>query len=94
MRGEVTQQVKPNELHIGELKEMTIAELNSIARELGITGYSGLKKHDLIFKILEAKATGNGLIFGEGVLDIRPEGFGFLRSTAYNYLQGPDDIYV
>ena len=73
---------------------MTIAELNGLARELGITGYSGLRKHDLIFKILEAKATGNGLIFGQGVLDIRPEGFGFLRSPAYNYLQGPDDIYV
>jgi len=86
--------IKPNELDIGELKQLTIAELNSIARDLNITGYSGLKKHDLIFKILEAKATGNGLIFGEGVLDIRPEGFGFLRSTAYNYLQGPDDIYV
>jgi len=86
--------IKPNELDIGELKQMTIAELNSIARDLNITGYSGLKKHDLIFKILEAKATGNGLIFGEGVLDIRPEGFGFLRSTSYNYLQGPDDIYV
>ena len=82
------------ELDIGELKQMTIAELNSTARDLGITGYSSLKKHDLIFKILEGKAIGNGLIFGKGVLDIRPEGFGFLRSTDYNYLQGPDDIYV
>jgi len=89
------QQIKANELNIDELKEMTIAELTNIARELGITGYSGLKKHDLIFKILEAKATENGLIFGEGVLDIRPEGgYGFLRSAAYNYLQGDDDIYV
>jgi len=94
MREGTEQQVKSSELDIGELKRLTIAELNSIARELGITGYSGLKKHDLIFKILEAKATGNGLIFGQGVLDIRPEGFGFLRSTDYNYLQGPDDIYV
>jgi transcription termination factor Rho len=89
------QQVKANELNIDELKEMNIPELNNIARDLGITGYSGLKKHDLIFKILEAKATGNGLLFGEGVLDIRPEGgYGFLRSSAYNYLQGDDDIYV
>ncbi len=89
------QQIKANELNIDELKEMTIPELTNIARELGITGYSGLKKHDLIFKILEAKATENGLIFGEGVLDIRPEGgYGFLRSAAYNYLQGDDDIYV
>jgi len=96
MREATTQEVKDkaNELDIGGLQEMTISELNSLARELGITGYSGLKKHDLIFKILEAKATGNGLIFGQGVLDIRPEGFGFLRSPAYNYLQGPDDIYV
>jgi len=94
MRERNSQQVKANELDIGGLQAMTIAELNSLARELGITGYSGLRKHDLIFKILEAKATGNGLIFGQGVLDIRPEGFGFLRSPAYNYLQGPDDIYV
>ncbi len=94
MREGTAQQVKKKELDIGELKQMTIAELNTIARDLSITGYSGLKKHDLIFSILEGKATGNGLIFGEGVLDIRPEGFGFLRSTSYNYLQGPDDIYV
>ena len=94
MREGTTQQVKTHELDIGGLQQMTIAELNSIARDLGITGYSGLKKHDLIFKILEGKATGNGLIFGQGVLDIRPEGFGFLRSPSYNYLQGPDDIYV
>ncbi|MGQ9608860.1 MAG: transcription termination factor Rho [bacterium] len=94
MKEETGQQVRTSELNIDELKGMTIAELNNIARDIGITGYSGLKKHDLIFKILEAKATGNGLIFGEGVLDIRPEGYGFLRSAAYNYLQGDDDIYV
>lgn len=95
MREDTAQQVKSNNgLDIGELEQMTISDLNAIARDLGITGYSGLKKHDLIFKILEDKATGNGLIFGEGVLDIRPEGFGFLRSSTYNYLQGPDDIYV
>lgn len=89
------QQLKANELNIDELKEMTIPELTNIARDVGIIGYSGLKKHDLIFKILEAKATGNGLLFGEGVLDIRPEGgYGFLRSATYNYLQGDDDIYV
>jgi transcription termination factor Rho len=88
-------QVKANELNIDELKVMTIPDLTNIARDIGITGYSGLRKHDLIFKILEAKATENGLIFGEGVLDIRPEGgYGFLRSAAYNYLQGDDDIYV
>jgi transcription termination factor Rho len=95
MGNETTQQIKPNQLNIDELKEMTIADLNNIARDIGITGYSGIKKHDLIFKILETKATENGLIFSEGVLDIRPEGgYGFLRSGAYNYLQGDDDIYV
>jgi len=93
MREGTVQQIKPN-LDIGALQQMTIAELNSLARDLNITGYSSLKKPDLIIKILEAKATGNGLIFGQGVLDIRPEGFGFLRSPSYNYLQGPDDIYV
>ena len=94
MRETTTKQPKANELDIGSLQEMTISGLNNLARDLDLTGYSGLRKHDLIFKILEAKATGNGLIFGQGVLDIRPEGFGFLRSPAYNYLQGPDDIYV
>jgi transcription termination factor Rho len=95
MGNETTLQIKPNQLNIDELKEMTIADLNNIARDIGITGYSGIKKHDLIFKILETKATENGLIFSEGVLDIRPEGgYGFLRSGAYNYLQGDDDIYV
>jgi transcription termination factor Rho len=94
MKAGTAQQTKNKELNIDELKQKTIAELNDIARDLGITGYSSLKKHDLIFSILEGKATGNGLIFGEGVLDIRPEGFGFLRSPSYNYLQGPDDIYV
>jgi len=95
MREDTAQQVKNSkDLDIGELEHMTISDLNVIARDVGVTGYSSLKKHDLIFKILEGKATENGLIFGEGVLDIRPEGFGFLRSSTYNYLQGPDDIYV
>jgi transcription termination factor Rho len=95
MKERTEQQVKTRELDIGELKRMTIAELSNTAQGLGITGCSGLKKRDLIFKILDAKAARNGLTFGEGVLDIiRPEGFGFLRSAACNYLQGPDDIYV
>lgn len=81
-------------LDIGTLKEMKIAELNKIAKELEINGISGLKKQDLIFKILQAKAEKEGLMFGGGVLEVLPEGFGFLRSPNYNYLPSPDDIYV
>ncbi|OQX87481.1 MAG: transcription termination factor Rho [Candidatus Omnitrophica bacterium 4484_70.2] len=81
-------------LDIGNLKEMKIAELNRIAKELEINGISGLKKQDLIFRILQAKAEKEGLMFGGGVLEVLPEGFGFLRSPNYNYLPSPDDIYV
>src|SRR6476660_3879083 len=77
-----------------ELKAKTIAELLSIAQEVDLQGTSGLRKQELIFKILEAQTQKNGLIFAEGVLEILPEGFGFLRSPDYNYLPGPDDIYV
>ncbi|MDD5195074.1 MAG: transcription termination factor Rho [Candidatus Omnitrophica bacterium] len=79
---------------IAVLKEMKISELNKIAKDLDLNGVSGLKKQDLIFKILQAKAEKEGLMFGSGVLEILPEGFGFLRSTNYNYLPSPDDIYV
>ena len=81
-------------LDIGELKEMKIAELNKLARELNVNGISGVKKQDLIFKILQAQAEKEGLMFGEGILEILPEGFGFLRSPNYNYLPCPDDIYI
>jgi transcription termination factor Rho len=81
-------------LDIGNLKEMKISELNKLARELNVNGLSGLKKQDLIFKILQAQAEKEGLMFGEGVLEILPEGFGFLRSPNYNYLPCPDDIYI
>lgn len=83
-----------NNLDIGKLKEMTISELAAMARAMGISGYSSLRKQELIFKILEAKALENGLMFGGGVLETLPDGFGFLRSPKYNYLQSPDDIYV
>jgi transcription termination factor Rho len=73
---------------------MKITELNKLAKELNVNGISGIKKQDLIFKILQAQAEKEGLMFGEGVLEILPEGFGFLRSTNYNYLPCPDDIYV
>jgi len=81
-------------LDIGNLKEMKITELNKLARDLNVNGLSGLKKQDLIFKILQAQAEKEGLMFGEGILEILPEGFGFLRSPNYNYLPCPDDIYI
>ena len=81
-------------LDIGRLKEIKITELNKLAKELNVNGASGLKKQDLIFKILQAQAERDGLMFGEGILEILPEGFGFLRSPNYNYLPCPDDIYV
>src|SRR5947208_4020091 len=81
-------------LNIVELKEMSISELSEVAKQLNVTGASGLRKQELIFKILEAQTEKNGLISGEGVLECLPDGFGFLRAPAYNYLPGPDDIYV
>jgi transcription termination factor Rho len=79
---------------IAVLKEMKISELNKMAKEMDINGFSGLKKQELIFRILQTKAEKEGLMFGNGVLEILPEGFGFLRSPNYNYLPSPDDIYV
>jgi transcription termination factor Rho len=81
-------------MNLAELKEKTIAELTAIARSLNVVGASGLRKQEMIFKILEAQTEKNGLIFAEGVLEILPDGFGFLRAPDYNYLPGPDDIYV
>ena len=81
-------------MNIVELKDKTISELNIIAKELGVQGASGLRKQELMFKVIEAQTEKNGLIFGEGVLEILPDGFGFLRAPSYNYLPGPDDIYV
>jgi len=86
--------MEEDSMEIGELKTLSIAELTKLAKELNVNGVSGLKKQDLIFKILQAKTEKEGLIFGEGVLEILPDGFGFLRSPDYNYLPGPDDIYV
>ena len=81
-------------VNIVNLKEMKISELNKLAKELNVNGLSGIRKQDLIFKILQAQAEKDGLMFGEGVLEILSEGFGFLRSPNYNYLPCPDDIYV
>src|ERR1700750_882562 len=79
---------------IAELKEKNITELTRIARTIDLPGASGLRKQDLIFKILQAQSEKEGHIFAEGVLEILPDGYGFLRSPEYNYLPGPDDIYV
>jgi transcription termination factor Rho len=81
-------------MDIVELKSKTVAELQDLAEELGIPNVSGLRKQEMIFKILEAKTEKDGFIFAEGVLEILDEGYGFLRSPDYNYLPGPDDIYV
>jgi transcription termination factor Rho len=88
------EQAKKGSTHIAELKKKTIAELHDIAKEEKVEEYVGLKKQDLIFRVLEHRAQQNGLLFGEGVLEVLSEGFGFLRSQGYNYLPCPDDIYV
>ena len=81
-------------LNIQELKELNIQALNQIAKELDIPGATGMRKQELIFQILKAQTERSGLIFSEGVLETLPDGFGFLRAPEYNYLPGPDDIYV
>ena len=83
-----------NEMNLVELKNRNIKELLTIAKGLNIEGASSMRKQELIFALLQAQAEMSGLIYGEGVLEILPDGFGFLRSQNYNYLPGPDDIYV
>ncbi len=81
-------------LNLAGLKDMSISELTHIAKQMGIEGATGLRKQELIFKLLAAQTEKSGLIFSEGVLETLPDGFGFLRAPEYNYLPGPDDIYV
>jgi transcription termination factor Rho len=81
-------------MDIAELKEMSISKLTQVAKTLDIPGATGMRKQELIFKILQAQTEKSGLIFSEGVLETLPDGFGFLRAPDYNYLPGPDDIYV
>ncbi|MFH1690684.1 MAG: transcription termination factor Rho [Candidatus Eisenbacteria bacterium] len=81
-------------LNIGELKDMSIQRLTQIAKDLNVAGATGMRKQELIFQILKAQTEQSGFIFSEGVLEVLPDGFGFLRAPDYNYLPGPDDIYV
>jgi transcription termination factor Rho len=92
---EKIEELKESEvLDIAKLKEMNIATLVQVSKDLGVVGASGMRKQELIFKILQAQTEKSGLIFSEGVLECLPDGFGFLRAPDYNYLPGPDDIYV
>ena len=80
--------------NLATLKEMSISKLTQIAKDLEVPGATGMRKQELIFKVLAAQTEKSGLIFSEGVLETLPDGFGFLRAPEYNYLPGPDDIYV
>ena len=88
------QQQPVKQLDVTQLSKMTIAELNKIADELKLEGVSGLRKQELIAKIVEGQLKASGMIYDEGVLEVLPDGFGFLRSQEYSYLSGPDDIYI
>src|SRR6185295_311222 len=87
-------EVQPKQMDVTALSKMTASQLNELAKQMKLEGVSGLRKQELIAKILEAQAKENGTIYDEGVLEILPDGFGFLRSSDYNYLPGPDDIYI
>jgi transcription termination factor Rho len=89
-----TQEGKRPGLNITDLKEMTIQNLTQVAKDLEVAGATGMRKQELIFQILKAQTEQSGFIFSEGVLEVLPDGFGFLRAPDYNYLPGPDDIYV
>jgi len=88
------ERIKKGELYLTDLQKLTVAELHDIAKNENIKEYRGLKKQDLIFKILKERIRQNGLLYGEGVLEVLPDGYGFLRNPDYNYLSSPDDIYV
>src|SRR3989475_4174857 len=94
VQGSPTQNSEVNGMNLSELKEKSISDLNVIARDLNVQNLGGLRKQELIFKILQSQAEKDGLIFAAGVLEVLREGWGFLRARDYNYLPGPDDIYV
>ena len=87
-------QGKGTTLNINDLKDMSIQKLTQVAKDLNVAGATGMRKQDLIFQILKAQTELSGFMFSEGVLEVLPDGFGFLRAPDYNYLPGPDDIYV
>jgi len=88
------ERIKKGDLYLTDLQKLTVAELHDVARRENIKEFSALKKQDLIFKILKERIRQNGLMYGEGVLEVLPDGYGFLRNPDYNYLSSPDDIYV
>jgi transcription termination factor Rho len=88
------EQVKKGELYLTDLQKLSVAELHEIAKKQNITEYSALNKQELIFRILKERIHQSGLLYGEGVLEVLPDGYGFLRNPNYNYLSSPDDIYV
>ena len=88
------EEIKRGELHITQLQRISVSELHEVAKGEGMQDYTGLKKQDLIFRIIKERINRDGLMYGEGVLEILPDGFGFLRSPEFNYLPGPDDIYI
>ena len=88
------EKAKKSNLSVHDLQKMTVEELHELAKKEGLKDYTGLKKQDLVFQILKKTASAQGLMYGEGVLEILPDGFGFLRSPEYSYLACPDDIYV
>src|SRR6476620_3556896 len=94
MAKETAEQNNQISISLAELKERNITDLAKIAKELNVPGASGMRKQELIFQILRAQTEKSGLIFSEGVLECLPDGFGFLRAPEYNYLPGPDGVYV
>lgn len=88
------ERIKKGNLYLTDLQNLTVSELHKIARKEGVAEYRSLKKQDLIFKILKERIRQNGLMYGEGVLEVLPDGYGFLRNTRYSYVSSPDDIYV
>jgi transcription termination factor Rho len=88
------ERVKKGQLYLTDLQRLSVSELHEMAKKDGITDYTALKKQELIFRILKERIRQNGLMYGEGVLEVLPDGYGFLRNPDYNYLSSPDDIYV
>ena len=88
------ERIKKGDLYLTDLQKLTVSELHDVAKKENIKEYSALKKQDLVFRILKERIRQDGLLYGEGVLEVLPDGYGFLRNTRYNYLSSPDDIYV